>query len=154
MSKAGIIIVSVLFGSMLVVEVFLLREPEVKSEELVSVSGLISNVSCPTSKFSSKPKITLVVNKLEKKFSLFQVFSEKLSCNGKDSENSLIGSTAILKVLPNKSEFAWAYEVYINNKLIYGVAEARSESKSTGLILILVSIVSLFFGLLKRPKNT
>jgi len=154
MSKAATIAISVLFGSMLIAGVFLCLEPEVTNDELVEFSGVISSVSCTTGKFSSKPKITLLVNNFKKEFSLFQAFSENLPCSGKEQEGSLIGSPAVLRVLPSESGFAWAYEVYIDGQLVYGIAEAKSESKITGLILIVVSIVTLFFGLFKKHKST
>lgn len=154
MSKTAIIAISVLFSSMLIAGVFLCLESEVKNDELVEFSGVISSVSCPTGKFSGKPKITLHVNNLKREFSLFQAFTENLPCSGKGLEGSLIGSPAILRVLPSESEFAWAYEVHINGQLIYGIAEAKSESKITGLILIVISILALFSGLFKKQKST
>ena len=154
MSKIGVIASSILFGSMLIAGVFLFLEHEVKNDELVEFSGFISDVSCPTGKLSGKPKMTLVVNNLEKEFSLFQVFGSNLPCNGKEQERALIGSPTVLKVLPNQSEFAWAYEVYVNSQLVYGIGEARSESKITGLMPIVASIAGLLFGLFKRQKST
>ena len=154
MSKVGIIISSIIFGSMFIAGIILLFQHEVKNEELVEVSGVITNLHCPVGKFSSKPTVTLAVGNSELEFSLFQVFSEKLSCNGKEAEKSLIGSSALLKVISNNAKFSWAYEVYVNNKLVYGIADVKSEPKVTGFILVITSISILLLGMFKRQKAT
>lgn len=130
---------------------FKLNQDEVPRSSLIREYGEIESVKCNSDSRDGAPTLFLVGEGGAKSYKVLEDFSHRTKC---DSQlQNLIGSSVEVSILENQHNFAFAYEVILDGKLIYTVEDVVSSDNETAYLSFAVGFLCLIFMFGKVRKS-
>ena len=129
-----------------------LNQDEISRIELIQKVGSIESVSCNAGSKDGSPTVVLKSEDGISSYKVLEEFSLRTNCD--EQKLDLIDRSVTVSVLPNETNFAMAYELTLDETMIYSLEDVVSSDKETAYALFLVALVmlgSLFFN---RKKGT
>ena len=118
-----------------------LNEEQITKPQLIQKTGTIKSIECRSGAKDGSPTITLTNNGSSSSYKVLEEFSYRTNCD--ENSRDLIDKLAEVSVLPVDSDFAMAYELYINGSQIYTLKDVNSSNKETAYTLLFVGLIML-----------